>query len=487
MSMIGITDLSSVFDERETEEVIPELIHELKNLYQADNIPWVIGYSGGKDSTAVTALVWSAISELPVESRSKPVYVITNDTLVENPVVSAWVGSSHNKMNDAASSQAMPFTARILSPEIGNTFWVNLIGRGYPAPRHKFRWCTERLKIKPSNKFIRQVVDERGEVILFLGARRKESVTRQQAFRRRKEEGRHLSKHSDLPNTTVCTPIEDWSNDDVWTYLATYDNPWGHGHDELMALYRGATQDNECPVVVDTSTPSCGNSRFGCWTCTLVDKDKSMGAMIQNDEQKGWMQPLLDVRNELDFRGDENRAKDRERRDYRRMSGALHFYESQDGLGLIPGPYTQAAREDWLRLILETQNTIRADTRAPDYVQTLELITLEELEEIRRIWVEDKKEIEDTLPKVYQQVTGDAYPGSRYSTPIPETALKLLSEMTSNDERYRMARNIIALEAEYSVNVSRRGIYEQLEQIVFSGSFDSEVDALEWAKNKETA
>ena len=60
------------------------------------------------------------------------------------PIVSAWVASSIDRLNAAAQEQEMPFSARILSPEISNTFWVNLIGRGYPAPRHKFRWCTER-------------------------------------------------------------------------------------------------------------------------------------------------------------------------------------------------------------------------------------------------------------------------------------------------------------------------------------------------------
>ena len=66
-------------------------------------------------------------------------------------------------------------------------------------------------------------------------------------------------------------------------------------------MYQGASPDGECPLVVDASTPSCGDSRFGCWVCTLVDKDKSMSAMIQNDEEKEWMLPLLELRNDLDL------------------------------------------------------------------------------------------------------------------------------------------------------------------------------------------
>jgi DNA sulfur modification protein DndC len=93
----------------------------------------------------------------------------------------------------------------------------------------------------------------------------------------------------------------------------------GDSNKDLFELYRGATEDNECPFVIDTSTPSCGDSRFGCWVCTLVSEDKSMSAMIQNDEQKSWMQPLLDLRNELDI------YDDHDRRDFRRMTGKVQL------------------------------------------------------------------------------------------------------------------------------------------------------------------
>ncbi len=485
MSKFGSKARQSFFEKDGLKSAISELENFIQTLYLADQIPWVIGYSGGKDSTAVTAVVWSALEKLDKSQLNKQVFIITNDTLVENPVVSAWVNSSIEKINSDAKAKGLPISARVLNPEIGNTFWVNMIGRGYPAPRPKFRWCTERLKIRPSSDFIRDVVNEQGEVILFLGARRTESATREQAFKRRKEGGKYLAHHPELPNTTVCTPIQEWTNDDVWVYLMQTKNPWGHSHKDLLALYRGASEDNECPVVVDTTTPSCGNSRFGCWTCTLVDKDKSMGAMIQNDHQKAWMQPLFNIRNEMDFRGDENRLRDRSLRDFRRMSGQLHFYESKDGVGLIPGPYTQRSREEWLRKVLQAQKTVREDERAPEYVRELHLITPEELEEIRKIWVEGKKEIEDRLPHVFEEVMGEPYSGTRYSKPIPQSALELLAKFSRNEGQYSLVRNIIALEAEYSTKLSRSGIYSELEKIVFSGSFESETEALDWGKNKE--
>jgi DNA sulfur modification protein DndC len=110
----------------------------------------VVGYSGGRDSIAVLQLVWNGIRELPAEQRTKPIHVITTDTLVEQPMVAAWVDTSQARMREAAQAQGLPITPHKLTPEIEDSFWVNLIGKGYPAPRLKFRWCTERLKIKPS-------------------------------------------------------------------------------------------------------------------------------------------------------------------------------------------------------------------------------------------------------------------------------------------------------------------------------------------------
>ena len=315
----------SGFDELGFKETVDLLIDEVKALYLADEIPWVVGYSGGKDSTTVLQLVWSALADLPEEQRHKTVHAISTDTLVENPIVARWVSRSLEAMADAATAAGVPILPHQLTPEIDNTFWVNLIGRGYPAPRQKFRWCTERLKIKPSNAFIRNVVRANGEAIVVLGTRKAESTSRRHRMEKLEDERirDRLSPNGSLPNSLVYSPIEDWSNDDVWLYLMQTDNPWGYDNKDLMAMYRGASADNECPLVVDTSTPSCGSSRFGCWTCTLVDKDKSMSAMIQNDEEKEWMLPLLELRNALDV------ADDRHLREFRRMSGKVQLFHDR--------------------------------------------------------------------------------------------------------------------------------------------------------------
>ena len=155
-----------------TRDTINGLIHTIQNLYLSDNIPWLIGYSGGKDSTATVQLVWLAIEQLPIEKRFKNIFIMNTDTLVESPVVSKWVEKSLEQMKTSANNKKLPFIPVQLIPSLDNTFWVNLIGRGYPFPRMKYRWCTSRLKIDPVNKFIQGKIAEHGEVIMVIGTRK---------------------------------------------------------------------------------------------------------------------------------------------------------------------------------------------------------------------------------------------------------------------------------------------------------------------------
>lgn len=510
---LTITTRRRPFDGRPMQEVIDELTGEICELYCADEVPWVVGYSGGKDSTAVLQLVWLALSKLAPQARRKPVYVISTDTLVENPVVAAWVSKSLEKMAAAAEVQDLPVQPNRLTPEIKDTFWVNLIGQGYPAPRPKFRWCTERLKIRPSNSFIKRVVDNHGEAILVLGTRKSESVARARTMELH-EKGRvrdRLSPNGSLPNSLVYSPIEAWSNDDVWMFLMQVKNAWGYSNKDLLTMYQGASEDSECPLVVDTTTPSCGDSRFGCWTCTLVDQDKSMSAMVANSEDHEWMAPLLSLRDKLDggWDGsgedpylqapDEDRARaeendrgrnarirgerDRQRREFRRKRGGVTVFNGR----AVHGPYTQEARAEWLRDLLRAQGEVRE--LGPEGTEDLELITIEELEEIRRIWVFDKHEIEDRVPQIYEDETGMPYPGKPLGDQLALGAddIKLLKELCGDDPmHFEMTRSLIAVERRYQTMARRKGLFEELEATVRRSYFVNESDAVDRAKELAT-
>ena len=475
---------NSAFTEAGFKKTIEAIKQEIIDLYLSDEIPWVVGYSGGKDSTAVLQLVWLALAELPEGDRSKPVYVISTDTLVENPVVALWVSKSLDRMGRHAAVQGLPLTAHRLTPAPENTFWVNLIGRGYPAPRPKFRWCTERLKINPSTQFISSVVQKYGEAILVLGTRKAESAARAKVMERfeQKRVRDRLSPNGSLPNSYVYSPIEDWSNDDVWMFLMQVGNPWGYNNKDLLTMYQGASADGECPLVVDTTTPSCGDSRFGCWVCTLVEKDKSMHAMIQNDDEKEWMLPLLELRNRLD--PPKTPDADRPIRDFRRMNGAVQLYNDRP----IPGPYKQEAREMWLRQVLEAQRHIREN--GPEEVCDIELIMLEELEEIRRIWVVEKHEIEDTLPHVYEDATGETYPGGSLDDNLVmgATEMELLREICDdNDLHFQLVRELLSIEKRHKSMLRRAGLFDALESSFYRNFYEDEDDAVQRARLRRDA
>lgn len=386
------TEDHSVFDTR----TLDSIYQEVQQVYLSNTMPWVIGYSGGKDSTATLQLVWYAIAGLPEEQRRKPIYVIASDTLVETPVIVDYLTSTLRSINEAAKSAGLPIEAQKVSPKTTDTFWSNLIGRGYPAPNQNFRWCTERMKIQPANQLVLDRAADFGEVVMVLGGRKSESSSRAQVLNSRhgKVTGSRLRRHHILTRAYVYTPVEDFTTDDVWTYLLQVPSPWGSNNRDLAALYRSAASSGECPLVVDDTTPSCGNSRFGCWTCTVVTRDRSMEAMIDNGQE--WMLPLLEFRDWLAETQDP--AKKHLYREFKRRTGQVTVKDGK----LIRGPYRLEFCKEILRRLLETQNQVRAEGPDPD----VELITAAELHEIRRLWRTERQDWEDSVPQIYEKVTG---------------------------------------------------------------------------------
>lgn len=372
------------------------ILDDVREIYLSDARPWVVGYSGGKDSTTALQLIWTAISALPPKQRQKKIYVISSDTLVETPVVSRYIDVSLERIANAAVEQGMPIIAHKVVPEVDKSFWVNLIGRGYPAPSRRFRWCTERLKIEPANDFIKSRVAEFGEVVMVLGVRSQESATRAQVMSLHKIEGSRLSRHSSLLNAFVYAPIAEFSTDDVWTYLLQNASPWGNDNRDLVAMYRNAAS-GECPLVVDTSTPSCGNSRFGCWVCTVVERDKAMEAMIDSGEE--WLTPLLEFRDKLSETQDP--ARKLEFRDHRRRTGKVSFIGETDRP--MPGPYTMDFCRTLLRGLLETQRQVADEAPAGEAPI---LIHEAELHEIRRLWRTERGDWADSVPKIVRETLG---------------------------------------------------------------------------------
>jgi DNA sulfur modification protein DndC len=347
--------------------------------------------------------------------------------LVETPVVVNHIKDSLAAIEKGAKRDNLPITCHKVVPQDNQTFWANLLGKGYPAPTRSFRWCTERMKIDPVSDFIKSKVSQFDEVIVVLGSRSQESASRAQVIAKHKIDGSRLARHTTLANAFIFTPIDTWGVDDVWKLLRLchletkqtpygpkniwidkydleWENPWGGKNLVLWNLYKDSSGQGECPMVIDETTPSCGNSRFGCWTCTVVTKDRAMESLIQNGEE--WMAPLLEFRNKLSMTTDP--ANKAEFRNHKRRTGKVSYQYAKEGEDIaterkhVPGPYWLKYRRQWLRELLELDKKFKAEGRE------IELITVPELHAIRQEWIHDPNEPDwnDSLPEIFKEVYG---------------------------------------------------------------------------------
>lgn len=291
------------FANKEIAKRIDFAVEKIKKQYlsQNESFPWLIGYSGGKDSSCTAQLIFRALSELKNSNHrlNRKVYIFSSDTMIENPLVKEIIEENIRLINKKSTELDLPIEALILIPAVDRTFWVNVIGRGYPTPNTMFRWCTDRLKIEPANAFVKKCIDKNGEVIMVLGVRDGESGTRDRVLKTHTIEGEMLMKHTTMVNAYIFAPIRHLNTKDVFTYLASYDSPWNSSNKRLFAFYE-ESGGGDCPMFLSqqdkTSSNSCGNTRMGCWVCTVVSKDKSLSGLIGTGFYD-FLKPLLDFRN----------------------------------------------------------------------------------------------------------------------------------------------------------------------------------------------
>ena len=374
-------------DNTQEEWRLPDLIKsiesEIIDQYLNDDIdrPWIIGFSGGKDSTMLLQIVWYALSRIPKDLLKRSVHIVCNDTLVENPMATNLVDSTLELIQNTINKNALPFYVKKTMPVLKDSFWVKLVGRGYAAPSNHFRWCTQRLKITPTTDYILDTVGNNGSAIVLIGTRKDESAQRAKTIEKYTDNNTRLQKHT-IPNIFVFSPIKEVRTEEVWEYLASVPPPWDRNNHKLITLYRNAS-DGDCPLVIDTYTPSCGKSRFGCWVCTVVSKDKSINSLIDRGEE--WLEPLADIREYLlEIRAGREKYRYTERRKEAKKKGFL-------------GPYLPETRYKILEKILKTQKEIGNKTR---------LISKEELLLIQQEWEIDNI-TEYNAISLYQDIFND--------------------------------------------------------------------------------
>jgi DNA sulfur modification protein DndC len=289
----------------------------------------------------------------------------------------------------------------------------------------------------------------------------------------------------------------------------------------------------------------------------MVSEDKSMQAMVQNDEDKQWMMPLLNFRNEY-LKTDGDRGL----REFTKMDGSLQLqflnvraagnaaparlgklvdekvvrrlttysdseenypmpnrrvqiletrvieedgkkreitYNVEKVAVLVHGPYTQNYRETMLEQLLRAQETIRSNL--PKSISEFSIITPEELEEIRRIWVYQKREFEDSLPEIFFRATGHNYlsPELDETTPFRPEDVRLLRDVCMNIETdvpqigprdskqllFGVLRDLLGVQHSYRGAIRRVGLQGELENILETRSFENEDEALDFALQRK--
>ena len=376
-----------------------DIKEEMKRVYLHDQRPWMIGYSGGKDSTLLCQLVFEMLQELPEEDRKKKVYIVTSDTLVENPIVKNYMHKMNKAINEASQQKKLNIEAHMLYPETKNTFWSLVIGLGYPTPEPPgFRWCTERLKINPSNAFTYNTIKKDGEIVILLGVRKAESASRSRSISSREIEGKLLTRHDQIAKAYVYSPLSEIRNENVWEYLLQGDgmSPWTTDNKYLYSPYQGETLGEEDSVVGQVNKDNMkvtGNSRFGCWICTMVKEDKSLKNFIDHGATE--LIPLRDFRNWLvELRSDVNA------RDYRRRNGTVYLMSNGE---FGRGPFTMETRKEILRRLLKLE------------METgFELITIQELKMIDKMWEDEGDLSRRALVDIYYDVKKERLPWDDY-------------------------------------------------------------------------
>ncbi|WP_211230119.1 phosphoadenosine phosphosulfate reductase family protein, partial [Desulfovirgula thermocuniculi] len=301
---------------------------------------WVVTFSGGKDST--TVLILALEVALSGTTRPDRIDVVYADTGVEIPAIREYALSFLDYLKNFPRIKKLPIHYHVVTPCVEESFWVCLLGKGYPPPHQRFRWCTRRLKIEPVENALRSVSHPRKTAVL-TGVRVGESANRNIGLYRSCRRGGECGQgawlnYSSRLGATYLAPIFSWSECSVWDFLQLYAPLLGYPTGNLEeSVYNGR------------------ETRFGCWVCTVVRQDRAM-EKITTLPRWNYLKPLLEFRQKLKDLG--------ARPDLRVLR--------PDGK---PGRLKLSLRKQLLSELLEIQEKLG-----------LELLSQQELQAIQKCW-----------------------------------------------------------------------------------------------------
>lgn len=236
-----------MFNEATNSRSVDVVVAEIASRLRAVNI---VSFSGGKDSTTVLELVLAALAT--PDGYGKRLAIVTSDTMMEIPYFQDYVNGVKARISSYIKRSGVAAEVCTVYPQVKDSFWVCVLGLGYPAAHMGFRWCTGKMKIDPISNFTKQITAGH-DFTVFVGVRSAESALRARIYKENDYKPHHFA------------PILDWSSHDVWEFLLTETCPWGD-HTDLVNVYRYSS--DEC-VYGEKQGVCIGNARYGCWACPL--------------------------------------------------------------------------------------------------------------------------------------------------------------------------------------------------------------------------
>lgn len=334
--------------------VVRESVDRISRAYEADPRPWIVGFSGGKDSSCLLKLLFHGLRR--VESYHKPVTIVYCDTGVEIPAAAVLARQTLVDYGGEAARERLPVSTRILAPRLTDRFFVKVIGRGYPPPTDKFRWCTDRLRIQPITSLMGEAFYTSAVVVI--GVRQDESSTRSATLDQHQTSDHYWRLQSGASRRQLFVPILDFNIKDVWQTLLLLPTPKAVDGKAVADLYVNAS--GECPTIREPRSAPCGKARFGCWTCTVAKHGTTLRNMIESGGRDELL-PLLEFRLWLDKYRYDPRYRWKSRRNgqaglgpmtmrWRRMAlRKLLHAQAQSGLSLISAEEHDAVHMEWAK------------------------------------------------------------------------------------------------------------------------------------------
>ncbi|GAB6463071.1 hypothetical protein bcgnr5390_65280 [Bacillus luti] len=392
-------------------DIYNEIKEEMKKVYLSRDCCFV-GYSGGKDSSAMLTLLWDAIAELPLEDRTKPIHILTSEVGVETPAMTAYISRTLKKIQKSADKQNLPFIVHSVRPLMKDSYWYKLLGRGVlpPTGNSRLRWCTDSLKVKPMqrkmkdiliNSQTKNVVDcfEEYDGILALAVRNEESARRRHSIQKYAVSNDSLfSRHNDMKNILCFNPVKFLTGDEVWMLLLDRGVlPFGVDVEEMSIQYGQAMFECGIKTGGKQQGNACGaaNSRSGCWTCLMMNgEDKMLTQLISEGYTdyaylQSWKSFLRSIRNDIRYRNVMNRRslqtllRNENKEDSDLFSIQNHaeydyiMFDRTEKGDYAPGGLTVEGRRMLLEYLLFTQQKMNTS-----------LISEEEIEAVLQAWYE---------------------------------------------------------------------------------------------------